>query len=697
MRSRHPATFTFHAPRALLSGIIAAALTLASTATGHAAAATADTKRVLNADDFYLMESVSDAQLSPDGQWIAYLVTTSDREADEEQTALWMVSWDGTQHLRLTTPAESTSAPRWSPDGRYLAFLAKPADAEHSQVMLLDRRGGEPRALTHVTDDITHYDWSPDGQRIVLAMEASGDEPAAAKPDGETGKSKHEKQPKPIVIDAMHFKEDVSEYLGSGHDAHLYLLDVASGAVSPLTAGTAGNDALPTWSPDGKQIAFVHSTEKWNDPDGTEGVDLIDAHAGATAHELVRPWAPNHQRLAWSPDGNSIAYTQGLEPKFYGYIQDKIAMVPVAGGAPRVLTQRLDRAVMAYELNGDGKSATLLVEDDGSTYPARLDLASGDVQRLVPNPITVASVSIAGARTAMVASTDYTAGEVYALDGANPRRLTTHGDALLSKVQLGETRDIQFKSRDGTEVHGMVTKPPGYVAGKKYPMILIIHGGPNGQDDHSADFGSYQFHRQQFAAFGYVVLGVNYRGSSGRGLDYGKAIAADWGHKEVEDLLAGVDAVVASGIVDPARLGIGGWSYGGILTDYTTASDQRFKAAFSGAGSANQLSMYGVDQYVMQYNAELGPPWRNQALWLKVSYPFFHADRIHTPTLYMGGTRDFNVPIAGGEQMYQALRTLKIPTQLIVYPDQYHGFTRPSFNKDRLERQAAWFGKYLQP
>jgi len=659
--------------------------------------ANADTapKRVLNSDDFYLMESVSDAQLSPDGQWIAYLVTTSDREADEEQTALWMVSWDGTQQLRLTAPAGGTSAPRWSPDGRYLSFIGKPADSEHSQVMLLDRRGGEPRALTKVTDDITHYDWSPDGQRIVLAMEASGDEPADDKPDGD--KPKKDKHPKPIVIDAMHFKQDVSEYLGSGHDAHLYLLDVANGAVSALTAGTAGDDALPTWSPDGKQIAFVHSREKWTDPDGTEGIAVIDAHAGATAHEVVRPWAPNLQHLAWSPDGQSIAYTQGLEPKYYGYIQDKIAMVPAAGGVPRVLTAKLDRAVIAYDFNADGKSIAMLVEDDGSEYPARLDIADGSVTRLVTTPLSAASLSVAGARAAMVASTDYTAGEVYALDDKGSHRLTAHGDALLSKVQLGTTEEIHFKSRDGTEVHGMVTKPPGYVAGKKYPMILIIHGGPNGQDNHSADFGSYQFHRQQFAAFGYVVLGVNYRGSSGRGLDYGKAIVADWGHKEVEDLLAGVDAVVKSGIVDPQRLGIGGWSYGGLLTDYTTASDGRFKAAYSGAGSANQLSMYGVDQYIMQYNAELGPPWKNLALWLKVSYPFFHADRIHTPTLYMGGTRDFNVPLAGGEQMYQALRTLKVPTQLIVYPDQYHEFTRPSFNKDRLERQAAWFAKYLQP
>jgi dipeptidyl aminopeptidase/acylaminoacyl peptidase len=339
----------------------------------------------------------------------------------------------------------------------------------------------------------------------------------------------------------------------------------------------------------------------------------------------------------------------------------------------------------------------VLVEDDGSTYPARLDLASNDTTRLVSAPIVVAALTAAGGRVAMVASNDSTAAEVYALEGAGERRLTTHGDALLGKVQLGAVEDIRFRSRDGTEVHGMVVRPPGFVARRKYPAILMIHGGPNGQDDHSADFDSYQFRRQLLAAAGYVVLGVNYRGSSGRGLNYAKAIFADWGHKEVEDLLAGVDAVVARGLADPARLGIGGWSYGGILTDYTIATDARFKAAFSGAGSANQISMYGSDQYILQYNNELGPPWRNQALWLKVSYPFFHADRIHTPTLIMGGDRDFNVPVSGGEQMYQALRTLGVPTQLVVYPDQFHGLTRPSFIKDRLERELAWFGKYLQP
>jgi dipeptidyl aminopeptidase/acylaminoacyl peptidase len=222
-------------------------------------------------------------------------------------------------------------------------------------------------------------------------------------------------------------------------------------------------------------------------------------------------------------------------------------------------------------------------------------------------------------------------------------------------------------------------------------MLLIIHGGPNGQDQHS-----FSFDREFFAANGYVVLSVNYRGSSGRGAAYQKAIFADWGNKEVVDLLGAVDAAVAAGVADPDRLGLGGWSYGGILTDYTIATDRRFKAAVSGAGSALQLSMYGNDQYITQYENEIGLPWKTRDLWLKISYPFFQADKITTPTLFMGGEKDFNVPIIGGEQMYQALKSLGVDTQLVVYPGQFHGLTTPSYQRDRLERFLAWFDKYLK-
>jgi dipeptidyl aminopeptidase/acylaminoacyl peptidase len=237
-----------------------------------------------------------------------------------------------------------------------------------------------------------------------------------------------------------------------------------------------------------------------------------------------------------------------------------------------------------------------------------------------------------------------------------------------------------------------MVKPASYVAGKKYPLLLYIHGGPNGQDEHE-----FSFDRELFAANGYVVLAVNYRGSNGRGSAFQKAIFADWGNKEVVDLLGAVDQAIAAGVADPERLGIGGWSYGGILTDYSIATDPRFKAAVSGAGSALQLSMYGSDQYIVQYEREIGVPWKSRDLWIKISYPFFQADRIKTPTLFLGGESDFNVPIIGGEQMYQALKSMGIDTQLVVYPSQFHGLTVPSYQRDKLQRYLAWYDKYLKP
>jgi dipeptidyl aminopeptidase/acylaminoacyl peptidase len=287
---------------------------------------------------------------------------------------------------------------------------------------------------------------------------------------------------------------------------------------------------------------------------------------------------------------------------------------------------------------------------------------------------------------------------VYALEDGRLRPLSTHNAALFKELELGEVEDIRFKSGADTEVHGMLVKPAGYVPGQRYPTIVWIHGGPNGQDDHSLPLAAYspQLERQLFASHGYLLLAINYRGGTGRGAQYARSILADWGHKEVEDLRAGVDWAISRGLTDPARLGVGGWSYGGILTDYLIASDARFKAAISGAGSANQLTTYGLDEYIVQYQAELGAPWRNPALWMKVSYPFFHADRIRTPTLFLGGDADFNVPIAGGEQMYQALRTLGVPTQLIVYPGQHHELARPSFLVDRARRYLEWMDRYLR-
>jgi dipeptidyl aminopeptidase/acylaminoacyl peptidase len=638
-------------------------------------------RRTLTPDDLYRVEDVSDPQVSSDGLMVAYVVSSNDREADEARSAIWMASWDGKQRLALTAAADGTEKPKWSPDGGYLAFLSKPAGSDKAQIMLLDRRGGNAIQLTKVTGDIGDYAWSPDGKRLVFTMT-----------DTDAGTP-----PKPIVIGTMHFKQDADGYIGAEQRQHLYLFDVGSKRVDALTAGSQYNEDLPSWSPDGSQIAFVRTREQGPDQDGRADIDVVDSKAGAAPRTVVRPYAPNTQKIAWSPDGRLIAYLQGIEPKFNAYMQDCLWVVPAGGGAPRSLSGKLDRAVVSFAFSGDSAAIDIIVEDDDTTYPARVDLGSGSIVRsLAPGPFVVSALSNGGGHTALLKTDDGALAEVFALEDGRLRQLTAHNDAFLAELKLGSVENVKFKSKDGTEVHGMMVKPPSFVAGRKYPTLLWIHGGPNGHDEHSLELDGYQFEPQMFAARGFVVLRVNYRGGSGRGGAYAKAIFADWGHKEVEDLLAGVDHLVALGIADPGRLAVGGWSYGGILTDYTIASDGRFKAAISGAGSGNQLSTYGSDQYVLQYNSELGPPWKDTALWLKVSYPFFHADRIHTPTLFLGGDKDFNVPVIGGEQMYQALRTLGIPAQLVVYPGQHHILTRPSFVKDLADRMSAWLDRYVE-
>jgi len=305
----------------------------------------------------------------------------------------------------------------------------------------------------------------------------------------------------------------------------------------------------------------------------------------------------------------------------------------------------------------------------------------------------VSSLNTAGGHTVLLSGDDTKPTEVYAMEGNALRKLTHQNGVLLAELQIAQTEEVNFKSKDGTEVHGLLTYPLGYVKGTRVPLLLRIHGGPNGQDQHS-----FSVERQVFAANGYAVLVVNYRGSSGRGQKYSRSIFADWGHYEVEDLEAGVDHVIQMGVADPDRLGVGGWSYGGILTDYMIATDPRFKGATSGAGTAFTVAFYGTDQYIIQYDYEIGPPWNPKSweTYVKISYPFLHADRIKTPTLFLGGERDFNVPVQGGQQMYQALRSLGIETQLVIYPNEFHGITRPSYVKDRYERYLGWYDKYVK-
>jgi dipeptidyl aminopeptidase/acylaminoacyl peptidase len=646
-------------------------------------------RRPLQLTDLDGFREVGDLTIAPDGAWVAYTVGTADGARDKDDADIWISNWAGTEHLRLTASPARESEPRFSPDGRWIAFLSdrKTGDTDKvsgTQVWLLNRQGGEARRLTERKGGVSDLQWAPDSARLVLI----GNDP-----DPEEGKGEDDKTPKkPIVIDRYGFKRDDEGYLSSRR-SHLYLLTVSTGALETLTGGN-WDDTQPAWSPDGTRIAFVSGRGGDADRTNDTNVFVVEARAGAESKALTTWNGPDDgARPAWSPDGASIAYLQGSEPRFFAYSRNTLAVVAATGGsAPRLLTDVTTIDVESPVWAADGKALYVIAVDDRARELARVAAGGGPLARLTTGRRVVRDPVIArDGRIAVIASTGTTAPEAHGVGPSHELAAISHqNDAWLAALQLGAVEDADFKAPDGTKVGAILIKPVGYEAGKRYPLILYIHGGPNGQDQHELDLES-----QALAAHGYAVLNVNYRGSAGRDQAFQRAIFADWGHYEVVDLLAGVDHVVKAGIADPARLGIGGWSYGGISTNYTIASDPRFKAAVSGAGSSLQSSMYGTDQYIFQYNAEMGAPWKKPDVWMKVSYPFFHADRIKTPTLFLCSEADFNVPCAGAEQMYQALRTEGVDTQLVIYPSQHHRLAVPSYRRDRLQRYLDWFAKYL--
>ncbi|MCE5233929.1 MAG: S9 family peptidase [Mizugakiibacter sp.] len=655
----------------------------------HAPARADDTR--FTVADISRLADVGEPALSRDGTFVAYTVTIANLERDQPQSDLWRVRYDGSGRTQLThTPDSSESQPQWSADGKWIAFLsdrkrdaAQDDDEATTQVWLMPADGGEARRLTDFPSGVEDFVLSPDGRRLALIAFDPEFPPGAKKP----------KNPPPIVTDRFQFKDDASGWLDRRHK-HLYLSDIASGKATLLTPG-AHDEQLPAWSPDGKWIAYV--TKRGADPDRHLNYDIyvIAAQAGAQERQLTTFPGSDldpywETRPAWSPDGTRIAYLQSGEDKWIYYAPWQLAVIDVASGKA-TLPAPIDRCFTKPRWSADGRSIYALVEQAEVTHLSRIDLRSGKVAALTGGDRFDVDFDVAAnGRIVVLGGDDLHPYALAAVERDRLRALDDHNGWLRDK-RLAPAEALHFRSADGTALDALLVKPLDYVPGRRYPTIVRVHGGP-----------VYQFSRefmpdwQVYAANGYAVLAVNPRGSSGRGFDFARAIYADWGNKDAQDVLAGVDHAVQLGIADPARLGIGGWSYGAILTDQIIARDARFKAAISGAGTGNMYGMYGDDEYAREYELELGTPWGNREAWDRASYPFLHADRIATPTLFQCGERDFNVPCIGAEQMYQALRSLKVPTELVVYPGQHHGITVPSYLRDRMQRNLDWYDRFLK-
>ncbi len=597
------------------------------------------TLRPITIDDNFKLKRVGSPQLSPDSKWVAFTASSTNLEKNEPRTRIWKISVEGGEAIPMTAEDSSSSLPKWSPDGK----------------------------------------------RILLTITDPG-------PDDLVEDKDKKKKKRPWVVDRIQFKEDDAGYLDNRR-AHLYTFNMGDKKVTQITSGNF-DDSDPAWSPDGKSIAFV--SNRTDNPDTNENSDIWIVSADNTDKgKMLLQLTKNKDTDSspvWSPDGKSIAYiTIPYNGKFSDFNTSYIALISSKGSTPKALTLNLDRNVASLQFTPDGKTITFLLEDSGENNLASIDINSKNLNRLIKGRNIVSRYHLGrkGTITALITN-PYFPAEIFMLENKDLRKLTSVNDALISELKLAEVENIHYKSIDGTEIEAFIYKPIGFNPNFKYPTILAPHGGPMAQYTYEFDF-EYQL----WAANGYLVVAPNPRGSTGYGQEFTQAIYAKWGQKDFEDVIAGVDYVIEKGYADPDRLGVGGWSYGGIMTNYVITQSQRFKGAVSGASIAFYRANYGHDIYQLWYEMEFGLPWENTELWEELS-PMNNITNVTTPTLFIGGKQDFNCPILHSEMMYQSLKRLGVPTQLVVYPDENHGIEYPAFQKDRYERYLNWFNKYVK-
>ena len=627
-------------------------------------------------DDFYRLATVAEPSFAPDGSTVAYSVSTNDKKADEGTSDLWAVPWSAAKPAQLTrTPKTSEWQPRYARDGKTLFFLSDAARDDTTQLWKIAAKGGAARQVTDIRGGISDFDLSPDGKRAVVLAAVGlhvGD-------DSEI--------PPPIETDRFLFKRDGEGFLDD-RTQQLFIVDLGTGKARQLTHGQRDH-WQPAWSPDGASIAYTAKERGDTDRDSNYDVFVQGVDAGepkkistSTGPDNDPDWGA---RPSWSPDSRRIVWLEGGDNKWIYYATPHLAVADLASGAV-TRPANIDRWFYYPKFAPDG-SIVALIEQDRDTWLARIDPATDHIDYLTSGKRFGSDFAVASnGRLALLDSEVATPAELFAV--GEQRQLTHHNDWIAGRAS-GEVRDLSFASGD-VEIHGYITLPAGFDAAKAVPLVTELHGGPVYQHSHEFDLVT-----RLYAAAGYAVLAINPRGSSGRGFDFSRAIYADWGNLDVKDISAGITHVIDAGIADPKRIGVVGWSYGGILTDYMIASDPRIKAAISGAGVANVLATWGVDMYAREYVYELGTPWENFETWKKLAYPFLHPERITAPTMFQCAGDDDNVPCVGAEQMYQTLKTRGVPTRLIVYPGQNHGLTVPSYLVHRMRSNVEWFDRWL--
>ncbi len=688
-------------PHSIAKALAASLVFIAVSAAPVSLDAQTTKKRAITFQDLISLQRLSEPQISPDGKWVAYTVATPNLETNHTARDIWIVSVAAGEPRQLTHGGSDTR-PRWSPDGQKLAFISARIEG-NQQVFSMDVKSGTVNRITFLSAGADNEIWSPDGKSMAFVSSVYPDctsEACNARRDAEKSKNKV----KAHIYDKLLYRH--WNAWSDGKRSHLFVISAEGGTPRDLTPG-ADYDVPPfslgapeaiAFSPDSREICFTANTDR-DEALSTNG-DLFTVSASgisAPTRITLNPaddWGPVYSR-----DGLWIAYRAQMQA---GYEADRWRLMLYSRKDRKEtnLTENFDRSVESYEFAPDSKTIYFTAEEKGEMPIYAIAAAPGNSPRILVNGNFNDEFDISDdGRTLAFARTSLTMpAEIFAAnsDGSDVRQLTHQNAQLLSQLDLPKPEAFWFEGAEKNQVEGFLFRPPNFNPAKKYPALLLIHGGPQNS---WTDAWGYRWNQQVMAAPGYVVLAINPRGSTGYGQKFTAEISHDWGGKAYEDLMAGLDAAIAKyPFIDSSRVGAAGGSFGGYMVDWIATHTGRFKCLISHAGPYDAVSMNATEELWFQEWEFDGTPWTNSEFYKKWSPSEFVSalGKYKTPTLVVGGELDFRVPYTQELEFFTALQRQGVPSKLLIFPDEGHWVLKPQNSQLWYKTFLDWLAEYLK-